>query len=74
MVYCIRGYVMVCEKCKNEIGFYFGTCIRCHWNKDSGFKKVLVNVEELSKLIPKEKLEEFIDKHDSRYNSNRVKV
>ena len=52
----------VCLKCKNEMGFAFGTCVDCGWNYlDHSYHFIKIHVSD----IPNGH-EHLIDIHDAR--------
>jgi len=53
-----------CPKCKNTIGFVFGTCGRCGWNHLSHqWENIKVRVDDL----PEDIQYYLIQKHARRY-------
>lgn len=53
-----------CPKCKNTIGFYFGTCTTCGWNHISN-EWAVIKVDP--KRIPPQFRQQLIDYYASQY-------
>ena len=57
-----------CPKCKNRVGFAFGTCIQCGYNHlDEEYTRIEVDMEVLEKYIPPYVLSCLIEQHEIRY-------
>lgn len=57
-----------CPKCKNRVGFAFGTCIQCGYNHlDEEYTRIEVDMEVLEKYIPPYVLSCLIERHEIRY-------
>ena len=56
-----------CPVCGNTMGFTFGTCIKCHYNEQTGFKTIEVPVELLAQYVPFEVTSELLAQHAKKY-------
>ena len=57
-----------CPKCKNRVGFAFGTCVQCGYNHlDEEYTRIEVDHEVLERYIPPYVLSCLIERHERRY-------
>lgn len=56
-----------CPVCGNTKGFAFGTCIRCHYNKQEGFKIIEVPMDILIQYMPLELVNDLLVTHYKKY-------
>ena len=57
-----------CPKCKNKVGFAFGTCIQCGYNHlDGEYTRIEVDMEVLERYIPPYILSRLIERHEIKY-------
>ena len=57
-----------CPKCKNRVGFAFGTCIQCGYNHlDEEYTRIEVDMEVLERYIPPYVLNCLVTRHERRY-------
>lgn len=55
-----------CPKCKNIMGFSFGTCVRCGWNYISNeYDYIKVRVNDLPQWVR----DYLVEKHDNSINN-----
>jgi hypothetical protein len=57
-----------CPKCKNRVGFAFGTCIQCGYNHlDEEYTRIEVDMEVLERYVPPYILSHLIERHERKY-------
>lgn len=61
-----------CPVCGNTMGFTFGTCIKCHYNEQTGFKTIEVPVELLAQYMPFELVSNLLVEHTKKYKGMAV--
>ena len=61
-----------CPVCGNTIGFAFGTCVKCHYNEQTGFQTIEVPVDVLAQHMPFELVANLLVEHAKKYKGMEV--
>lgn len=56
-----------CPVCGLAMGITLDTCVKCHYNEQTGFKTVEVPVEVLVQYVPFEVTSELLVQHAKKY-------
>ena len=56
-----------CPVCGLSMGVSMNTCVRCHYNEQTGFQKIEVPVKVLAQYVPFEVTSELLAQHAKNY-------
>lgn len=64
---------MGCPKCGNRLGFAFGTCIDCGYNRNTEkYDEIKVDTDILRTYLPKEIYQYLLEQHEKRTSRDLI--